>query len=101
MGTGFNPDHTESQIPALQFGLLSQASMLTSRREVYVAAGPGTYAPGSSRLLRFHVADGSSGWQLGTTKFAFGLKNTDPRREYSRNLAISSKMGNFGAHSRI
>ncbi len=57
--TGFNPEQTETLVPAPQFGLLNQASMLTSRREVTIYAGPDTYSPGTSRLIRFMIAYGS------------------------------------------
>ena len=74
---GIAPAQTEVLVPGLQYGLQNQASMLTGRREVQVAASPGIYTPGSSRLIRIHVADGSSWWQMGTTKLVFEIHNTD------------------------
>ena len=62
---GIAPAQTEVLIPALQYGLQNQASMITSRREVQVSAQPGFYDPTTSRLIRLHVADGSSWWQMG------------------------------------
>ena len=75
---GIAPAQTEVLVPALQYGLQNQASMLTGRREVQVSAQPGFYDPASSRLIRIHVADGSSWWQMGTTKLVFELHNTSP-----------------------
>ena len=75
---GIAPAQTEVLVPALQYGLQNQAPMLTGRREVQVSAQPGVYNPASSRLIRIHVADGSSWWQMGTTKLVFELHNTSP-----------------------
>ena len=75
---GIAPAQTEVLIPALQYGLQNQASMLTGRREVQVSAQPGFYDPASSRLIHIHVADGSSWWHMGTTKLVFELHNTSP-----------------------
>ena len=74
---GIAPAQTEVLVPGLQYGLQNQASMLTGRREVPGAAAPGIYTPASSRLIRIHVADGSSWWQMGTTKLVFEIHNTD------------------------
>ena len=68
---GIAPAQTEVLVPGLQYGLQNQASMLTGRREVQIASQPGFYDPASSRLIRIHVADGSSWWQMGTTKLVF------------------------------
>ena len=73
---GISPANTEVLVNGLQFGLQNQASMITSRREVQVSAQPGFYDPSSSRLIRIHIADGSSWWQMGTTKLVFELHNT-------------------------
>ena len=75
-GIGIAPAQTEVLVPGLQYGLQNQASMLTGRREVQVSAHSGFYDPASSRLIRIHVADGSSWWQMGTTKLVFELHNT-------------------------
>ena len=72
---GIAPAQLEVLVPALQYGLQNQASMLTGRLEVQVSAQPGFYDPASSRLIRIHVADGSSWWQMGTTNLVFELHN--------------------------
>ena len=74
---GIAPAQTEVLVEGLQYGLQNQASMITSRREVQVSAQPGFYDPASSRLIRIHVGDGSSWWQMGTTKLVFELHNID------------------------
>ena len=77
---GISPANTEVLVNGLQYGLQNQASMITGRREVQVSAQPGFYDPASSRLIRIHVADGSSWWQLGTTKLVFELHNTSTEK---------------------
>ena len=37
--------------------------------------GHGVYSPGTSRLIRFMIADGSSWAQLGTLKLAMDIHN--------------------------
>ena len=72
---GVSPSQLETIVPGLQYGLQQMSSMITSRREVVVHAQPGTYEPATSRLVRIHVADGSSWWQMATTKLVFEIVN--------------------------
>ena len=73
---GVSPSQLETIVPGLQYGLQQMSSMITSRREVVVHAQPGTYDSLTSRLIRSHVADGSSWWQMATTKLVFDIVNT-------------------------
>ena len=72
---GVSPSQLETIVPGLQYGLQQMSSMITSRREVVVHAQPGRYDPATSRLVRIHVADGSSWWQMATTKLVFEIVN--------------------------
>ena len=67
--------NNEILVPGLSYGMKNVSSMITSRREVTVFAHPGSFQPPSGRLIKFHIADASSWWQLATTKLVFELEN--------------------------
>ena len=67
--------NNEVLVPGLSYGMKNVSSMITSRREVTVFAQPGSFQPPSGRLIKFHIADASSWWQLATTKLVFELEN--------------------------
>ena len=70
---GVSPSQLEVLVPGLQYGLQNMSSMITSRREVVTHGQPGVYDPTTSRLVRIHVADGASWWQMATTKLVFEI----------------------------
>ena len=72
---GVSPSQLEVLVPGLQYGLQNMSSMITSRREVVTHGQPGVYDPTTSRLVRIHVADGASWWQMATTKLVFEIVN--------------------------
>ena len=67
--------NNEVLVPGLSYGMKNVSSMITSRREVTVFAQSGSFQPPSGRLIKFHIADASSWWQLAATKLVFELEN--------------------------